>query len=104
MKNWLQCYNQNFVTNGAESSRQPVAGGVPQALAVGSMSFNVFSSEQENGMECPLSKDVHGPKLGAAVNTLEEGAALQRDLDRLEKWVEQNLIQFSKSKYGILHL
>lgn len=104
MKNWLQCYNQNFVTNGAESSRQPVAGGVPQGLAVGSMSFNVFSSEQENGMECPLSKDVHGPKLGAAVNTLEEGAALQRDLDRLEKWVEQNLIQFSKSKYGILHL
>lgn len=32
------------------------------------MPFNVFSSEQENGMECPLIKDVHGPKLGAAVN------------------------------------
>lgn len=48
-------------------------------------------------MECPLSKDVHGPKLGAAVNTLEKGAALQT-LGQAEKWVEQNLIKFSKSK------
>lgn len=46
-------------------------------------------------MECPLSKDVHGPRLGAAGNTLEKGAPF-RDLARLEKWAEQNLIKFSK--------
>lgn len=87
MKDWLQFCNQNTVTNG----------GVPQGLAVGSMSFHVSSSGQEKGMECPLSKDVHGPKLGAAVNTLEKGAALQTP-GQAEKWVEQKLIKFSKSK------
>lgn len=63
--------------SGAKFRWKLVASGVPQRLAVGLMLFNVFSNDQENGL-----KYVRDTKLGEAVNTLEERAALQRHLEK----------------------
>jgi len=35
---------------------------------------------------------------------LEGLAAIQRDLDRQEKWADRNLIKFKNEKYEVLHL
>ncbi|GAB0179989.1 mitochondrial enolase superfamily member 1 [Grus japonensis] len=56
------------------------------------------------GTECTLSQFADNTRLGGVANTTEGCATIQRDLDRLEKWVEKNKMKFNKGKCRALHI
>ncbi|GAB0189041.1 hypothetical protein GRJ2_001369400 [Grus japonensis] len=103
IRNWLDGCTQRVVVNGLMPKWRPVMSGIAQWSVLGPVLFNIFVGDMDSRIECILSKFANDIKLCGTVNMLEGRDAIQRDLERLERWAHMNLMKF-KAKCKVLHV
>ncbi|KAK4819615.1 hypothetical protein QYF61_008364 [Mycteria americana] len=62
------------------------------------------SRTTSDGTGCNLCKSADDTKLGGVAGTPDGHAAIQRDLDTLEKWADRNVMKFMKGNCKVPHL
>eukprot|EP00057_Strongylocentrotus_purpuratus_P023156 XP_011677630.1 PREDICTED: RNA-directed DNA polymerase from mobile element jockey-like [Strongylocentrotus purpuratus] len=93
ISNFLSDRSQQVIVNGSKSSSCLVTSGIPQGSVLGPVLFTIFINDIPDSLSTSVSSTVKlfadDTKLYSPVNSLEDSAALQHDLDLLAKWTDK---------------
>ncbi len=102
--NYLKDRQQRVVIGNTSSSYKSVNSGVPQGSIIGPLLFVLFindlSDELSTGTEAVLYAD--DTKIWRVINSSLDHEILQKDVDCLQNWANDNLMRFHPGKCKIL--
>ena len=75
-----------------------------RGLQVGLMLFNLFVADLDSAVECTFSKFVGDINFCDVVNTVKIRGAIQRDRDKLQRWVYENIVKINKTMCKDVHM
>ena len=100
IKNFLQNRKYRVVANGVMSEEQDVISGVPQGTVLASIFFIIMISDIDENLKNSITRlFADDTKMSAKIRTEEDIDLLQRDLDSVYKWADENLVEFNESKF-----
>ena len=87
LRDWSSVSRQRSVTSGSLGS------------VVGLVLFHIFINDITSGIEHTLGNLADDTKLYSVVNIPEGQSTIQRDLHRLQHWVQENFMRFHRAQY-----
>ena len=100
IKNFLQDRKYRVVANGVMSEEQEVISGVPQGTVLASILFIIMISDIDEELRNSISRlFADDTKISAKIRTHEDTKLLQKDLDKVCRWADDNLMEFNEKKF-----
>ena len=104
---WIEAFLSNrkqcVSVNGTRSSWKKVSSGVPQGSVLGPILFVIYINDLPSSLQCNCKVFADDTKIYRCVQTPNEGAELQKDLDRLEEWSKDWMLYFNVEKCKVMH-
>ncbi len=109
MDGWTTHCMWNWMDGHSPSCGQQLSGCVDtvvffRGLQVVLVLFNLFVADLDNNIECTFSKFVSETNFCDVVNTVKRRDGTQRDRDKLQRWVCENLIKINKAMCKDIHM
>ena len=101
IKNYLTARMQQVVVEGATSNPLPVLSGVPQGSVLGPLLFLIYINDittvslTESSQQVLYADDV---LLYRAITCLADTRAIQRDVEEVQKWADNNHLKLNPTK------
>ena len=105
IKSFLSSRTQMVLVNGFLSDPSPVTSGVPQGSVIGPLLFLVLIGDiDKNVAHSFLSSFADDTRLLREVKGVRDASSLQKDLESVYQWAEDNNASFNEKKFEALRI
>ena len=102
LHNFLVGRKQHIVVDNELSNPSDVVSGIPQGMVLGPILALIFLSDHDEGIENAASMFADDTCITAAVKEDADVENMQKDLDHIYKWAENNNMKFNSDKFELL--
>ena len=95
---------QRVVINGEASDWAEVTSGIPQGSVLGPLCFLIYINDLPGSVQNSIKLYADDAKLYGQVDSQEQSAALQRDLEAIQDWTKRWQLPLNTQKCKVLHL
>ena len=104
---WIHSFltnrTQQVAVNGAKSAHTEVLSGVPQGSVLGPLLFLILIGDIDRDVaQAFLSSFADDTRIGSKINSQDHMDQLQKDLDSVYAWTEQNNMELNADKFELL--